>query len=180
MRVFTTVFILAVAGSACDSDPAAVQTEPGTEIGIIVSSSDRIATLFPVDSPQSISQLGLAPDGTPVTVAARKRYAVVPLGTFPAVAVIDLSQRSLKATVALPLESGATGVAFINDSVALVANPQRNSITSVNVLRATAGAEIQVGTFPQAIVSVGDTAYVLNSELGADFAPRRTGTVSVV
>jgi hypothetical protein len=174
------VIALPLLVAACDDGPTSVQALPGVEVGIVVSSGDRVATMFVVDTPKDVVQIGLGPDGTPVTVAARHNWAVVPMGTFPAVTIVDLRQRRLTATVALPLNSGATGAAFINDSIALVANPQRNSVISVNVLRATAGAEIAVGTYPQSIAAVGDTAYVLNSELGPDLRPARNGTVTVL
>src|SRR5215211_7615777 len=144
MSRYVAVAALALIHVACDSDPASVHTLPGTEVGVIVSSSDRVATVFVVDSPNVTVQIGLAPDGTPVTIAARKNYAVIPLGTLPAAAIIDLGQRRLAATVALPVNSGATGVAFLNDSIALVANPGRNSVTPLNVFRGTAGAELGV------------------------------------
>jgi hypothetical protein len=180
MKSWVAVAILALVAAACDGVPTAVGATPGSEVGIVVSSSDRVATIFVADSPQSAVHIGLGPDGTPVTVAARGSYAVVPLGTLPAAAIVDLRQRRLAATVALPLNSGATGVAFISDSIALVANPGLNSVTPVNVIRGTAGAEIAVGTYPQAVAAVRDTAYVLNGELGPDFTPARTGTITVL
>jgi hypothetical protein len=180
MKRFVAGATLVLLPSACARDPVSVEARPGTEVGIVVSSSDRVATVFVVDSPHVTVQIGLAPDGTPVTLAARKGHAVVPLGTLPAAAILDLRQKRLAATVALPLNSGATGAAFINDSIALVANPGRNSVTLINVYRGTAGAEIAVGAYPQSVAAVGDTAYVLNSHLGPGFVPDRTGTITVI
>lgn len=180
MNTRLAVSALALLITACDHETTSVRVGSGAEVGIVVSSSDRVATIFVVDSIRDAVQVGLGPDGTPVTVAARRGIAVIPMGTFPAAAVIDLRRRRLIATVPLPLESGATGVGFISDSIALVANPGRNSVTPVNTVRGTAAAEISVGTYPQAIVTVGDTAYVLNGELGADFAPQRPGTITVL
>ena len=165
---------------ACDDPQGVNETAQGTELAAVVSSVDRVLTAFPVDSPQSAFQIGLGPAGSPVTIALRKQYAVVPLGVFPGVAVVDLRQRRLVSTIALPANSGATGAAFLNDSIALVANTNRNTVSPVNVLRGTAGAEVAVGTFPQAIVASGDTAFVINAELGSDFQPKRSGTVTVL
>jgi DNA-binding beta-propeller fold protein YncE len=174
------VLLAALGPAACSDDSVEPGVPQGQEVAVIVTSSDRGLTVFPVDSPQLAFSLGLSPDGSPVSVAARERLAVVPLGSFPGVAVVDLVARRVTSTIALPLRSGATGAAFLNDSIALVANTNLNSVTPVNVRRGTSAAAIAVGTFPQHAISLGDTVYVLNAELGADFNPRRSGTVSVI
>ncbi len=174
------MFIAGLSFSAC-ADPSDVgQTAQGTELAAVLSSIDRVLTVFPVDTPQAKFQIGLGPAGSPVTLAVRKQYAVVPLGVFPGVAVIDLRARRLVSTVTLPANSGATGAAFVNDSIVLIGNSSLNTVTPVNVVRGTTGTQIAVGTFPQAIIASGDTAFVLNAELGADFQPKRTGTVTVI
>jgi hypothetical protein len=177
---WSTIVLASALLLACDDPQGAIEINRDTELAAVVSSIDRVLTAFPVDSPQSAFQIGLGPAGSPVTIALRKQYAVVPLGVFPGVAVVDLRQRRLVTTIPLPANSGATGAAFLNDSIAIVANTNRNTVSPVNVLRGTAGAEVTVGTFPQAIVASGDTAFVLNAELGSDFQPKRPGTVTVL
>jgi DNA-binding beta-propeller fold protein YncE len=162
---------------ACE-DPEAPRIT-GSEFGVVVSSIDRVLHIFSVDSPQAAVPVGLAPEGSPVTLAVRKQFAVVPLGTFPAAAVVDLAQRRVVHTVPLPTNSGATGAAFLNDSIALVGNPNLNTVTPINILRGTAAAAIRVGTFPQFILATGDTAFVVNAEL-VNFQPARNGTISVI
>jgi hypothetical protein len=137
-------------------------------------------TIFRVDDPSVRSTVGLGPDGSPVTLAVRGEIAVVPLGTVPAAAVVDLRGGRLLRTISLPAGSGATGVAFLNDSIALVANSNLRSVSPINVRSGERGAELTVGRFPQAITSVGDTAYVINGELGPDFLPAGPGSVSVI
>jgi hypothetical protein len=178
-RIGQYILVLLTIVAACD-DSSGPTTPQGQELAVVVSSSDRLLTVFPVDSPQGAFAIGLGAAGSPVTVAARKQFAVVPLGTFPAAAVVDLAQRRVAFTVPLPAGSGATGVGFVNDSIALVANSSLNSVTPINVLRGTASAAIAVGNYPQAIVSSGDTAYVLNGELGPNFQPLGPGKVSVI
>jgi hypothetical protein len=177
IRQFSVALLLIAA--ACD-DSSGPATPSGQEFAVIVSSSDRLLTVFPVDSPQNVFTIGVGAAGGPVTVAARKQFAVVPLGTFPAAAVVDLVQRRVAFTVPLPPGSGATGVAFVNDSIALVANSSLNTVSPINVLRGTSGTAIAVGNYPQAIVSSGDTAYVMNGELGPNFQPLGPGKVSVI
>src|SRR5690606_41260788 len=88
------------------------------------------------------------------------------------------AQRAVVDTISLPENSGATGAAFLDDTLALVTNPSRNSVSVVNALRGTAGGEIEVGEYPQAVVAVGDTAYVVNARLGPDFQPAGPGTIT--
>jgi hypothetical protein len=122
----------------------------------------------------------LGPDGSPVSLAVRGEVAVVPLGAVPAAAVVDLRGARLLRTIPLPAGSGATGVAFLNDSIALVANSNLRSVSPINVRTGERGVDLTVGRFPQAIASVGDTAYVINGELGPDFQPVGPGSVSVI
>jgi hypothetical protein len=169
--------VLALA--ACDDDPAGPRRPSGTEAAVVVNSLENSVTVIPVDDPAGRYTIGVSAEGSPTTVAASGGTAVVPLGLFPYAAVVDLAGRRVTHTVALPAGSGATGVAFLNDTIALVANSGLNSVTPVNTRRGTAGAQIPVGTFPQAIVAAAGRAYVLNGEL-ENFAPVRPGTISII
>jgi hypothetical protein len=171
------VTILAACGDDDGSGPPAT---PATELAVVLNSVDRSLTVFAVDSPDARFTIGLGPDGSPVALAVRGARAVVPMGIVPAAVVVDLEQRAVVHSVALPENSGATGVAFLNDTLALVTNPSRNSVSVVNALRGTAGPEIEVGEYPQGIVAVGDTAYVINARLGPDFQPTGPGTITVL
>ena len=85
--------------------------------------TDVSVTIFDVEDPEQARTVGLGADGSPVTMAVRGALAAVPLGFVPALAVVDLKEAMLLRTVALTSGSGATGVAFLNDSIVLVANP---------------------------------------------------------
>lgn len=165
---------------ACGDEGTGPGVPEGEEVAVVLNSVDISLTFFPVDSPGAPFTLGLAPDGSPVTVAARGATAVVPLGIAPAAAVVDLVGRRVVRTVALSANSGATGVAFVNDSVALVANSNLNTVTPLNVRSGGRGVDIAVGGFPQEVIAWEDAVYVLNSELGPDFRPARAGTVTVL
>jgi hypothetical protein len=93
--------------------------------------------------------------------------------------VVDLRAGTLLHTVALPENSGATGVAFVNDSIALVANPGRNTVSPVNVNRGTVAAEIPTGTYPHVILSDGARVYIINANLES-WTPAGPGTVTVL
>jgi hypothetical protein len=145
---------------------------------VVLNSVGVSLTLVPLGN-DNIRTIGLGADGTPTTLAVRGRMAVVPMGITNVAAVVDLGTREVR-TVALPAGSGATGVAFVNDSIAVVANPGRNSVTPVNVLRATAGAEIAVGDYPQSVTSDGTRVFVMNGTLDAGFQPDGPGSVTVL
>ncbi len=175
-----TLALLPAALAACGGDGPNTPDVTFTRLELIVNSVSNTVTLVDADSaaptPRTIS---LGAQGTPVGAAARGAYAVVPLGIYPFAAVLDLRSAAVTRTVALPASSGATGAGFLNDSIAVVANSNRNTVTPVNVLRGTAGAEIAVGVFPQAVVEGNAAAYVLNANL-VDFSPAGPGSVSVV
>jgi YVTN family beta-propeller protein len=169
---------LALGLAACH-DSLGPHPSPGGELGVVLGSVDLSITVFPVDSPDAALVVGIAPAGTPVSLAARAGLAIVPLGTFPAAAVIELATGQVR-SVPLPEGSGATGVAFLDDSTAYVANPGLNTVSRVNVLSGTAEREIEVGGYPQAVVARGSRIYVLNGELDETFRPTRNGGVSVI
>jgi hypothetical protein len=173
------VALLPAAVAACGNDPI-VSGSDFTRLELIVNSVSNSVTLVSADSVTPATRtISLGAQGTPVGAAARGAHAVVPLGIYPFAAVLDLRSAAVTATTALPANSGATGAAFLNDSIALVGNPNRNSVSPVNVLRGTVGAEIAVGTYPQALVEGVGEAYVLNANL-VNFSPAGPGSVSVV
>ncbi len=152
---------------------------PLFEVAAVVGSVDNSLTIFEVDDPSAIRTVGLGPEGSPVTIAVSGGLAAVPLGLVPAVAVVDLAEGVLLRTVALAEGSGATGAAFVNDSIVLVGNPGLNTVTPVNVLSGSTLSDIPVGGFPQEIVVVEGRAYVLNAEL-VNFAPSGPSTITVI
>ena len=175
---FVCLFAALVLG-ACSGDSTAPVEPEGGEVGVVVASSDVSLTIFEVEDPTQTRTVGLGPAGSPVSLAVRGELAVVPLGIVPAVAVVDLRTGVRIRTVALPEGSGATGAAFLNDSIVLVGNPTLNSVTPVNVLAGALGADIFVGRFPQAIVVHEGRAFVLNAEL-EEFVPDGPATISVI
>ena len=168
--------LLLVACFGDGTEPLPLET---AEVGVVLGSVDLSLTIFEVENPTQTRLVGLAPTGSPITLAVRGELAAVPLGFVPAVAVVDLKEGVVLRTVGLPEGSGATGAAFLNDSIVLVANLDLNSVTPVNVLAGTRGSDITVGRYPQAVVVEGGRAFVLNAELEA-FVPDGPATVSVI
>jgi hypothetical protein len=166
--------------AACEEGITVTDPPPElTTVGVVVNSVELTLTVFPLAEPEETWTIPLGPEGTPVGGAVRGGRAVVPMGIVPTAVVVDLAQGSVVHTVALPQGSGATGAAFVNDSIALVANPGLNSVSPVNALSGTVGAQIPVGTYPSGITVVGDRVFVVNAEL-EDFSPTGPGTLTVL
>lgn len=166
---------------ACNGD--ALTEAPGNRtqrVAVVVNTGTRTLTLVPLTQadPQPRS-LSLGAMGTPTTVAVHGERAVVPMGTYAAALVLDLNLGNVIYTVPLPAGSGATGVAFLNDSIAVVANPGLNSVTPVNVRRGTAGAQVEVGEYPHVVKMIRTRLFVLGGS-PADVLPFRPGSMTVL
>jgi streptogramin lyase len=166
--------------AGCDGDGVLfTPPEQGMEVGVVVNSIELSLTVFPTDDPAASWTIPLGPEGSPTGAAVRGNLAVVPMGIVPVAVVVDLAAGAVVRSAALPSGSGATGAAFVNDSIVLVANPDRNSVSPVNALRGTVGAEIPVGRFPTAVTVEGDRIWVVNGEL-ENFSPDGPGTLTVL
>jgi len=164
--------------SACSGDGTGPSLD-GREVGVVLGSVDLSLTIFDVDDPSAYETVGLGADGSPVTLAVRGRIGVVPMGIAPAVAVVDVRDGVVLRTIGLPAGSGATGVDFLNDSIALVANPGLGTVSPINVRSGTAGQQIEVGRYPHSVTVIGGRVYVLNAEL-ENFTPMGPSTITVL
>lgn len=166
------------------SDGAPTQADPpadASDLAVVVNSVEVTLTLFDPDEPETSRrtvELGV-PDATPVGASIQGELALVPMGVVPTAAVVDLSSGLVTRSVALPSGSGATGSIFVNDSMALIANPMRGTVSPVNVRTGSVGEEIPVGNSPSGFVRAGDRIAVVNAEL-VNFEPVRTGSLTVL
>lgn len=171
-------FVLA----ACSDGNLATFPDPSASaVAVVVNSTELTLTVFPVDGDAEgdVRTIPLGPEGTPVGGAVRGALAAIPLGVVPAVAIVDLEAGAVTRTIALPAGSGATGAHFANDSIVLVGNSALGTVSPVNVLRGTVGAQIETGRWPNAFVEAAGRIFVVNGEL-ADFAPDGPGTLTVL
>ena len=150
------------------------------ELLVVVNSQANALTIAPVDQSAAPVTVGLgSPRGTPTTVAARQRFAVVPLGDVDEVAVVDLLTRELHDRIPLPPGSGATGAIMVNDNVAYVGNPLRNSISRIDILSRDT-AELAVGITPQGFALARGRLFVLNGHLDPGGSPIGNSWLTVV
>lgn len=178
MRCSPKTLLLAVLlGLGCAD--ASAPLPPPIELLVVVHRTAATLVVLPVDAagPGTSIPLGGA-SSSPTTVAALNGIALVPLGDEPAVAVVDLEAQSVVRTVPLPANSGATGVAIVDDSIAYVANPNRNTVTRVNYLNGDT-ASVAVGLTPQAVLFTRGKVYVSNANLDAG-VPQSAGWLSVI
>ena len=165
--------------AACESG-GGTGPEVRERLAVIVNSVDNTLTIAPTEGTGGARTVGLAAQGSPTIVATRGTTAVVPLGFYPFAAIVDVVTGQVKPLVALPANSGATGVAFLNDSIAVVANSNLNTVTAFNVNTGAVRPQIAVGDFPQAIEEAGGRLYVLNANLNDQFLPAGPGSVTVL
>ncbi len=180
---FAWALVAALFVSGCtDASPTSGDPPGTTEIlGVVVNSVEVTLTLFEVEEPEEGTrtvELGV-PEGTPVGLSVQGHTALVPMGVVPTATVVDLEGGAVLRTIPLPEGSGATGSIFLTDSTALVANPERNTVSPVNVHSGEAGLEIEVGGYPSAFARVGELVVVVNGEL-EDFVPAGPGTLTVL
>jgi hypothetical protein len=175
----SAVLVLAIGSLLGCADTNAPPPEP-IELLLVANSQSNSITIVPVDQPESAASVALStPRGAPTTLAARERIAVVPLGTVDQVAVVDLLARTLVTRIPLPEGGRPTGAIMVNDSIAYVANPGRNSISQVNVFSG-ATAEVAVGVHPQGFALARGRLFVLNGNLDQTGEPLGPSWITVV
>ena len=176
-RALSTLLLFAALG--CDDDPTQPDGGEPREYAIVLNSVSASVTVFPVEETDSTHTIALEPSSTPTTLAVRDDIALVPLGVYPAVAVIDLDAGVVIDEIPLPAGSGATGVAIVSDSLAFVANPDLNSVTPVYYRTGETGDAIDVGVYPTSLLALGNLVFVVEANL-VSFMPAGPSTVSVI
>ena len=152
---------------------------PPDEVLLVVNSTEASLSVVPVDNPGAAVKIPLGgTTPTPVGVSAREGVAIVPMGLDNAVAVVDLRQARVLRTIPLAANSGATGSAVVDDSIAYVANPNLNTVTRVNYLTGDT-ASLAVGVFPQGVVFSRGRIFVLNGNL-VNFVPAGPSWLTVI
>ncbi len=154
------------------------------EIGIVVNSTGNALRLFQLGNPAERRDIALGASSavTPTGIAIRGEIGAVPLGNAASVAIVDLRSRQLRSFFLF--ESGnATGAAFVNDTIVLVANQRTDQVGRFNPDR-SGGAIVelvQVVEFPTAVVAYDETrAFVISSNLDDNYQPIGEGVVTAI
>ena len=81
--------------------------------------------------------------------------------------------------IPLPDNSGATGSAVVDDSIAYVGNPNINTVSRINYLTG-ANSEVPVGVYPAGLIFTRGKVFVLNGNLDETFSPAGPSWLTVV
>jgi hypothetical protein len=169
---------LAAAVLGC-SDTHAPLPDP-EEVLLAVNSTGNTLSIVPVDAPNATVEVPLGgTTPTPTGVAARGGIALVPLGLDNAVAVVDLSAEAVVRTIPLPANSGATGAAIVDDSIAYVGNPNINTVSRVNYVTGET-SEVPAGIYPAGLVFTRGRVFVLNGNLDENFSAAGPSWLTVI
>ena len=172
-------YLLGVALLAACADTNAPLPEP-QRVLLAVNSTANTLSIVPLETPGSAVAVELGgTTPTPVGVSARDDIALVPLGLDNAVAVVDLRAGQVLRRIPLPDNSGATGSAIVDDSIAYVGNPNLNTVSRVNYLTG-ATSEVPAGVYPQGVVFTRGKVFVLNGNLDETFSPAGPSWLTVI
>lgn len=150
------------------------------EVLLAVNSTANTLSIVPVEAPTSAVAVPLGgTTPTPTGVSARQGVAIVPLGLDNAVAVVDLRSATVMRTIPLPENSGATGSAIVDDSIAYVGNPNINSVSRINYLTG-ATSEVPAGVYPSGLVFTRGKLFVINANLDETFSPAGPSWLTVI
>ena len=172
-----TVLIPTTLLAACADTSA--PAPPSAEVLLAVNSTEVSLSVVPLDNPGAGITIPLGGvTATPVGVSAHNGIALVPMGLDNAVAVVDLVNAAVARTIPLEANSGATGSAIVDDSIAYVANPNLNTVTRVNYLTGDT-ASIEVGVYPQGVLFTRGRIFVMNGNL-VNFAVAGESWITVI
>jgi hypothetical protein len=161
------------------SDTNAPLPDP-QEVLLAVNSTANTLSIVPVEAPSSARTVALGgTTPTPTGVSAREGVAIVPLGLDNAVAVVDLRAATVMRTIPLPDNSGATGSAIVDDSIAYVGNPNINSVSRINYLTGTR-SEVPAGVYPSGLIFTRGKVFVINANLDETFSPAGPSWLTVI
>jgi len=136
----------------------------------VLNAGDATLTILPLSSPTSPVTIQLGPiGGTPFRLAARGSRGLVTTGAGNTVALVDLGAAQSVLVFGLAAGGGSAGAAFLNDSIAYIANPFNNRVTRLDI-RAGDTTSIAVGNTPIAIAVTRGRVFVANANLDPECA----------
>jgi hypothetical protein len=180
MRQTSLVSFMLATGLVLGCAEASAPLPKAEEVLLLVHRTTGSVSLIHVNTPAVVTAIplgGTAPN--PTSISAMGGFAVVPMGDDDAVAVVNLRTLTVDRTIQLASNSGATGAAMVDDSIAYVANPNLNTVTRVNYLTGDT-ASVGVGKTPRAVVFTRGKVFVVNANLNGSGDPLGPSWVSVV
>ena len=137
----------------------------------MLNAGDATVTVLPLSSPNSPVTIELGPiGGTPHSLSASGSNGLVTTGEGNTVALVDLGAPQSVLVFGLGEGGGAAGSAFVNDSIAYIANPFSNRVTRLNIRQGDT-TSLAVGQTPTAIAVTRGLVYVTNANLDPQCSP---------
>lgn len=180
MRQTSLVSFMLAAGLMLGCAEASAPLPAAEEVLLLVHRTTGSLSLIHVNTPSVVTPIPLGgAAANPTSISALGGFAVVPMGDDDAVAVVNLRTLVVDRTVQLEANSGATGAAMVDDSIAYIANPNLNTVTRVNYLTGDTSS-VEVGQTPKAVVFTRGKVFVVNANLNGAGNPVGPSWVSVV
>ncbi len=183
----TALLIGAAACTDTASPPPSSNFLDGTasnpDIALMVNGSANALLLLQLGAPDQRQDLplGAGPSITPVGFAVRGRRALVPLGNAASIALVDLQANTVEKVFTFAA-GNATGVAWVNDTLAIVANQIDDYVGRINIRQAgTAITDtLPVTPFPTDVEVHGGRVFVISSNLDENYAEIGDGVVTEI
>jgi hypothetical protein len=165
-RIFNRGEVSGLAGLLLAGCAATTPSPPAPEEHLVVLNGHTpTLTIVPLSRPGLPTTIYLGPiGGSPWGISARGSSALVTTGLGNTVALVDLGSPHSLLVFNLSPGSGATGSAFVNDSIAYIANPLSNRVTRLNIRQGDT-VSIAVGQTPNAVAVTRGRVYVANANL---------------
>jgi len=177
-RALAVLFV--AASASCDGDltaPDGAKSPTVDRVAVVVNRVGRTLTVIPFAGREASRTISLGAAGAPVDLAVRGELAVVPMGDAGVVAIVNLRTGTVERMVAMAPGFDARRAAFTSDTVVVVTNPSRGTLTPLNPLTGRVGASTTAGgEAPVDLLRFGPWVYVLNGAAGA----RTNGMVTVL
>jgi len=168
--------------TGCDEDnPVGVNLDGGQKAYVLNSISNTIS-IVDLDSltvQNDVIQLGA--NSSAVGFTTRGNFALIPNGAENNALLLDLKSLTIEKTIDLPIGSGATGSAFLNDNTAFVCNLNLQSVSRIDLNAGVVTDSIAVDLAPSDVAITSGKIFVANANVDfTTFQPVGNGTISVI
>lgn len=138
---------------------------PPEETLVVLNAGDVSLTLLPVSAAEPVETILLGDiGGTPVSLATRGSQGLITTGAGNTVARVDFSFGQSPLVYRLEPGAGAAGAAFVNDSIAYVANPLIDRATRFN-FKTGDTVSVATGHTPIAVAVARGRVFITNANL---------------
>ena len=158
-------------------------TPDDPQIGIVVNTLGNSLRLFQLGEPTEFRDvpLGASSAVTATGISVRGDRGAVPLGNAASVALVDLTTQRIESYFLFP-SGNATGSAFVDDDVVLVANQTTHEVGRFSATQSSGDITetVSVTQFPTDVIPLSDSVALVVSGNLDNFAPVGDGVVTAI